>query len=149
MSYKFYLKRLTANELGYRNGKLSNGQMFFISKQAATFFPTLKNSILNDSIYIMINVEYCKSPIFVKYVFHNDKYNRINGTRDEYRIYLNRELAPNDFYYRPNDIIVFEKLEKGKYNLYKFREDNYSYNKLNDLINISKLRGLHALTNEI
>ena len=32
MSYKYYLKKLTGNELGYRSGKLTTGQMFYISK---------------------------------------------------------------------------------------------------------------------
>ena len=28
---------------------------------------------------------------------HNDKHNKINGSRDEFRIYLNRSFAPNNF----------------------------------------------------
>ena len=50
MSYRFYLKKLTTNELGYRKGKLVTGQMFFISKYAAGFFPPLSKEINNEPL---------------------------------------------------------------------------------------------------
>ena len=109
MSYKYYLKKLTSNELGYRKGKLTNGQMFYISKQAADFFPPLSKEVNNDSAMLEFNVEYKEDPIFLNLVYHNDKFNREDGTRDEYRIYLNREIAPDDFFFRPGDIIVIER----------------------------------------
>lgn len=98
MSYKYYLKKLTSNELGYRKGKLTNGQMFYISKQAVEFFPPLRTEINNDTAVLEFNVEYKKEPIYLNIVYHNDKFNREDGTRDEYRIYLNREIAPDDFF---------------------------------------------------
>ena len=142
---KFYLKKLTANELGYRNGKLSNGQMFYISKQAEDFFPSLSTDINNDAVVIELLVEYQSEPVYLNLVYHNDKFNRKDGTRDEYRIYLNREIAPDDNFFRPDDIIVFERLDEHKYNLRKFREGNAEYNKMNDLIKNSSTRGQHAL----
>jgi len=125
MSYKYYLKKLTSNELGYRNGKLSNGQMFYISKQATQFFPPLSSEI------------------------NNDKFNREGGTRDEYRIYLNREIAPDDFFYKPDDIIVMERKDENKYVLEKFRPSNKEYDKLDAIISESKMRGKHALINRL
>ena len=98
MSYKYYLKKLTSNELGYRKGKLTTGQMFYISKQAAVFFPPLSSEINNDTVDIVFKVDYKQEPIFLSLVYHNDKYNRVDGTRDEYRIYLNRDIAPNDVF---------------------------------------------------
>jgi hypothetical protein len=144
-----YLKKLTANELGYRNGNLSNGQMFYISKQAKDFFPPLSTEINNDSVILEVNVEYRSEPVCLNLVYHNDKFNREDGTRDEYRIYLNREIAPDEFFFRPDDIIVFERLDKHNYNLKKFREGNSEYNKLNEIIKNSSTRGQHALINKI
>jgi len=149
MEYKYYLKKLTYNELGYRKGKLANGQMFYISKQATSFFPPLTTIINNDSVVLEFNVEYKKDPIYLNLVYHNDKFNRENGTRDEYRIYLNREIAPDDFFFRPGDIIVIERKDEHKYVLEKFRDGNKSYDKLHAIIAQSKMRGQHALTDKI
>lgn len=143
---KYYIKKLTENELGYRKGKLTNGQMFYISKQASVFFPPLSRNINNDSVQIEINVEYRSNPVYVNLIYHNDKYNREKGTRDEYRIYLNRELAPDDFYFRPEDIILFERIGDKMYILKRFREGNTEYEQLNKIIEKSKMRGRHAIT---
>jgi hypothetical protein len=149
MSYRYYLKKLTSNELGYRKGKLSNGQMFYISKQAADFFPLLSSKINNDSVVIEVNVEYRTESVSLVLVYHNDKFNREDGTRDEYRIYLNRDIAPDDFFFRPGDIILFEKKDKNQYFLSKFREGNPEYEKMDELIKCSPTRGQHAFTNDI
>lgn len=145
MEFKYYLKRLTFNELGYRKGKLKNGQMFYISKQAACFFPQLSTKINNDTVILEIKVDYLESPVHLNFVYHNDKFNREFGTRDEYRIYLNRELAPDDFFFRPNDIIVFERVDESSYNLKKIREGNSQYEKLSEIIQKNEVRGQHAL----
>ena len=149
MSYKYYLKKLTSNELGYRKGKLTNGQMFYVSKQAVDFFPPLNKEINNDSAMLEFNVEYKEDPIYLNLVYHNDKYNREDGTRDEYRIYLNREIAPDDFFFRPGDIIVIERKDEHKYILEKFREGHEKYVNLDDIITESRMRGQHALSNKL
>jgi hypothetical protein len=149
MSFRYYLKKLTSNELGYRKGKLNNGQMFYISKQAAVFFPTLSTEINNDTVELEFNVEYKEDSVYLNLVYHNDKFNREEGTRDEYRIYLNREIAPDDFFFRPGDIIVIERINEHQYVLEKFRDGNSKYNELAIIIAESKMRGQHALTDNI
>ncbi len=149
MSYKYYVKKLTHNELGYRNNKLVTGQIFYISKQAVSFFPKLSTSINNDSINLQLNVDYRDHPIFVNMVYHNDKYNRTDGTRDEFRIYLNRDVAPDDFFFRPNDIVIFEQISENHYSLKKFREGDFEFESLDELIKTSKIKGLHALTDNL
>jgi hypothetical protein len=149
MDYKYYIKKLTYNELGYRKGKLTNGQMFYISKQATSFFPPLTTIINNDSVVLEFNVDYKKDPIYLNLVYHNDKFNRENGTRDEYRIYLNREIAPDDFFFRPNDIILIEKKDNFKYFLQRVREGNSNYALLDSIIKKCKTRGRHALINRV
>lgn len=149
MNYKYYLKKLTSNELGYRKGKLTNGQMFYISKQATDFFPPLSTVINNDSVVLEFNVEYKVDPIYLNLVYHNDKFNREDGTRDEYRIYLNREIAPDDFFFRPGDIVVIERKDEYKYVLQRFRKGSQKYDKLEAVINESKMRGQHALKSKL
>ena len=149
MIYKYYLKKLTSNELGYRKGKLTNGQMFYISKQASDFFPPLSTEINNDTAVLEFNVEYKEVPVYLNLVYHNDKFNREDGTRDEYRIYLNREIAPDDFFFRPGDIILLERKDEYKYVLEKFRKGNVNYDKLDSIITESKIRGQHALRNKL
>jgi hypothetical protein len=145
MINKYYLKKLTSNELGYRNDKLKTGQIFYISKQAVDFFPPLSPKINNDNVLIQVSVEYRETPIYVNLVFHNDKFNREDGTRDEYRIYLNRDIAPNDYFFRPGDIVVFCRVSESNYTMKKYREGDFEYDSFNDKISNSKLRGSHAL----
>jgi len=149
MLFNYYLKRLTKNELGYRNNKLVTGQFLYISKEASLFFPTLSQSIHNDHKHIELLVDYKEHPIFVNYIYHNDKFNRPGGTRDEFRIYLNRDVAPDDFFFRPNDIVIFEKISENYYSLKKFREGDFGFESLDEYIKSSKLRGAHALTDDL
>jgi len=146
----FYLKILTSNELGYRNGILKTGQHFYISKEAKEFFPSLSSTIPNDFKLISIKVEYSSHIVDVKYVYHNDKYSRKEGTRDEYRIYVNREISPDDYYFRPNDILIIEKKENDNiYYLTSLRPNNSLYSKYFDLIKNNALRGNHALVESL
>jgi hypothetical protein len=144
-NFRYYLKKLTSNELGYRNNRLVTGQIFYISKQAVSFFPILNPKIHNDSINIEVKVEYKETPIFVNLVFHNDKYSRSEGTRDEYRIYLNRDIAPDDFFFRPNDIIIFEREALNKYVLTLVKPSDTKYVYFENLIKENSVRGSHAL----
>lgn len=147
--FKYYLKKLTSNELGYRNNRLVTGQIFYISKQAVSFFPSLNPKVHNDSTNIEVKVEYRTSPIFVNLVFHNDKYSRSEGTRDEYRIYLNRDVAPDDFFFRPNDIIIFERNDNNKYTLTLIKPSDTKYLHFENLIKENFVRGSHALTESL
>ncbi len=147
--FRYYLKKLTTNELGYRNGKLSTGQMFYISKQATCFFPPLSKTINNDFVILEFRVGYNEYPVFARLVYHNDKYNREEGTRDEYRIYLNRDLAPDDFWFRPDDIIVFDRIGEQTYILNRYRSTDSEYFRLHKIIEASNMRGLHALSDTL
>ena len=140
-----YIKKLGQQELGYRNGEQTTGGYFYVSKAATSFFPQLDKHILNDSTSIEIEVNYRKDAIFLNLVYHNDKYNNHLGTRDEYRIYLNRAVAPDDFFFKPNDIVVFDKVGEKKYQLEKFCLGDSEYDKLNQIVIQSKIKGFHAL----
>ncbi len=148
MKYKRYVKKLTPQELGYRNGRLRTGQYFYISKFAVgTFFERLDKYILNDKRLLTFN-DLLRDGEVIKatYVFHNDKYALENGTRDEYRIYLNRNLAKHELHFQPNDIIVFEMLDDSSINLLHYNESSKNYTDLLKEIENSKTRGNHALS---
>lgn len=145
MEYKEYIKKLGPQELGYRRGVQSTGGYFYISKQTLTFFPELSKNTHNDFIELEFSVEYRDLPFYLKFVYHNDKYNKPFGTRDEYRIYLTRDIAPDDFFFKPNDIIVIKRLEYNKYFLQKYREGAMMYDKLSLLISTNKRKGSYIL----
>ena len=145
MNYRFYLKKLTTNELGYRKGKLVTGQMFFISKYAAGFFPPLSKEINNDCINLRIRMAETENLAYLNLVYHNDKHNVHGGTRDEYRIYLNNDIAPHPHFFQPEDIVTFERTETDLYYLSITKPRSENYKNLDSIITKSCLRGNHAL----
>jgi hypothetical protein len=149
MPHRYYLKKLTTNELGYRKGRLTTGQMFYVSKQAIDFFPPLSAEVNNDSVLLEFVVDYRDHPVFLNLVYHNDKYNRQDGTRDEYRIYLSRDIAPDDFFFRPDDIVLMERLVEARYALRRFRSGHADYDVLELLIANAGMRGRHALVDQL
>lgn len=146
-AYDVYLKQLTPQELGYRNGKLSTGAYFYISKDAiGSFFPILDKLICNDSLELkLINCDLYLEEMTTSFVYHNDKHAKENGTRDEYRIYLNRAVAPHDMYIRPNDIIILKKILNNTYIFKLLKPEEQLFEFFSQLIEDSKCRGKHAL----
>lgn len=45
--------------------------------------------------------------IYCNFIYHNDKYNVIGGTRNEYRIYCNNALEENKLLFQEDDILIF------------------------------------------
>jgi hypothetical protein len=142
-----YMKKLTPQELGYRKGYLHTGQYFYITKSAVgVIFEELSREILNDSRQLTFNDPLeLGNVIHATYVFHNDKFCRDDGTRNEYRIYLNREIAKHDLHFEPEDIVVFIKLPNDSFELEHFKPRNRFYGVLREYILNSPLRGNHAL----
>src|SRR5690606_18330931 len=71
------------------------------------------------------------------------------GSRDEFRLYLNKDLDPHKNYFCVGDIVVFERIETGTpipvYFLYKFIPTDDFYNELTKKIEASPIKGTHAL----
>ena len=98
---KYYIRRLGANELGYRKGTQKVGQFFFISKKCnGTFFPKLSKDIKNDHTEINVFDINRNQTSTLNLHYHNDKHNTSEGTRDEFRLYLQRSFAPNNFWFK-------------------------------------------------
>lgn len=145
--YDVYVKKLTTQELGYRKGRLMTGGYFYISKSAiGTFFKELDKYILNDFLKLDFNdpLEPCNI-IQATYVYHNDKYARENGTRNEYRIYHNRDIAKHELHFQPFEIVVFIKESDDNIRIEHFTPRDKKYKILIKTIEKSNLRGNHAL----
>lgn len=150
----FYLKKLGSNELGSPklDGSVSRGRFIYVTKAYESFFPYLSTTITNDNILIPVIPPFSNEKIYTTFVYHNDKYNTPEGSRDEFRLYLNKDLDPNRNYFKVNDIIVFERIETGTpvpvYILYKFDSSDNLYSDLLAKIEESPIKGGHALSND-
>ena len=80
-----------------------------------------------------------------KFLDDNDKYNREKGTRDEYRIYHNRDIAKHELHFQPYEIVVFIRVGDENYRIEHFNPKNKAYKILFEIISKSSLRGNHAL----
>lgn len=142
-----YIKKLTTQELGYRRGRLMTGGYFYISKSAVgTFFKELDKYVLNDFLKLDFNDPLEPDNIIqASYVYHNDKYARENGTRNEYRIYHNRDIAKHELHFQPFEIVVFIKESDDNFRIEHFTPRDKKYKILLETIEKSKIRGNHAL----
>ena len=149
---QYYIKKLGFQELGSPkpDGSVSRGRYIYISKQFVDFFPHLSRTVTNDAVVIPIAPFFNNSKVYSWYVYHNDKLNRPDGTRNEYRIYLNKAIDPNRLY-QPDDIVVFERVIVEDdylmpvYFMYRFEQTNEHYSELESLVSASKSKGGHAL----
>ncbi|HMZ60078.1 MAG TPA: HNH endonuclease [Leptospiraceae bacterium] len=150
---KYYIKKLATQELGYRNGVPGGGGRYiYVSKKCADFFPHLSVTQLNDTVLIPVIPPFANTKVYTSFVYHNDKHILPDGSRDEYRLYLNKAIDPERKFYLPGDIIVFQKTEreeKGEmipnYFLYRFEEGSANYKILDELVEASGIKGGHAL----
>jgi hypothetical protein len=147
---RYYLKKLGRQELGVKpDGGIARGRYIYVSKACELFFPHLSRTVTNDNVLIPLIPPFSDDKIYSAYVYHNDKYTVPGGSRDEYRLYLNRALDPDRKYYQPDDIIVFEKVETEgvipQYILYLYRPGEQHYEDLGKLIGLSPIKGGHAL----
>jgi len=147
VKYTKYIKKLTPQELGYRKGRLTTGGYFYISKSAVgNFFEVLDKSIHNDSRNLIFSDPLKKGhTIEASYVYHNDLYALENGTRNEYRIYLNRDLAKHELHFQPDDIVVFKREVDGHLTISHYKLGDEKYEELLEVINTNFTRGNHAL----
>jgi len=144
-----YLKKLTTQELGYRRGRLMTGGYFYISKSAVgSFFKELSKNVLNDFLRLDFNDPLEPGNVIqASYVYHNDKYSKDNGTRNEYRIYHNRDIAKHELHFQPFEIVVFIKESENNFRIEHFNPRDKEYQTLQETILNSKIRGNHALLN--
>ena len=109
METKYYMKKLSGNDLGYRPndplGQPSNSQYILLHKWAfGDFFPNLIEKSTNFDFVIYHKSEIMQIPI---------KFSpNVNS------LALKRKYADTGIF-EPNDIMVFEKLSEGKFSITK------------------------------
>jgi hypothetical protein len=153
----YYLKKCGSQELGsVINDKPQRGRYLFTSKNDAVLemFPPLSSVALNDSAILPIIPLYSGKKVYCNFVYHNDKLtdNKPNG-RNEYRIYLNRELEENKLLFKADDIVVmrkdnieFEEETETVYFLDLLQDPNVKlYNELDNIIGESGIKGGYGL----
>lgn len=113
---KYYLKKCGFQELGsVENGKAKRGRYLLTSMNTDVLemFPPLSETQLNDSAILPIIPLYSGKKVYCNYVYHNDKFNGSTAAhpRNEYRIYLNKELEEHQLYFSEQDIIIIRAAE--------------------------------------
>lgn len=138
-----YLRKLNAQELGYRSGRPGGaGRYFLVSKSAVGFFPPLSEIIVNDKVILDVIPPFSDDVVLTSYVYHNDSV-AADGTRNEYRLYLNtgNDLGRN--YFMPDDIVVIVKILNTEnnftYKLIRYTSSDREYKKLDSLMNAAPL----------
>lgn len=108
---RYYLKKCGFQELGsVKNGKPQRGRYLLtsMSKEILGMFPPLSEAQLNDSALLPVIPLYLGKKVYCNYVYHNDKFHGSTAVhpRNEYRIYLNKELEEQQLLFSENDIVV-------------------------------------------
>ncbi|MEI6310971.1 MAG: hypothetical protein WCP57_01805 [Bacteroidota bacterium] len=149
--FDIYIKKLTTQELGYRKGRLMTGGYFYISKSAiGSFFKELDKYKLNDFLRLEFNDPLEQGNIIqASFVYHNDKYSRSNGTRNEYRIYHNRDVATHSLHFQPFEIVIFIKEAENTFRIEHYTPLHKNYKILEEIIKDSKIKGDHALLTKV
>ena len=75
------------------------------------------------------------------------KYSKENGTRNEYRIYHNRDIAKHELHFQPFEIVTFIIGGDNNFRIEHFTPRDNNYHILLETIGKSKIRGNHALLN--
>jgi hypothetical protein len=148
----YYIKKLQFQELGSPkpDGTVSRGRYMLISKNNDGFFPPLSVTELNDAILLPIIPPDSYEKVYCTYVYHNDKFHGSSAKqpRDEFRLYLNTKIDPERAFFKPDDIIVFEKLQTedltNLYKMHRFNSTSEHYLLLDRIIENSEQRGGHA-----
>ena len=115
---RYYLKRCGHQELGSigADGRPQRGRYLLTSMHTLDFFPPLSAAQLNDSALLPIIPLYSGKKVYCSYVYHNDKFHGSTAAhpRNEYRIYLNKQLENDKFLFETDDIVIIrsEELEE-------------------------------------
>lgn len=116
VNMRYYLKKCGLQELGsVKNGKAQRGRYLLtsMSKEVLGMFPPLSEAQLNDSALLPVIPLYSGKKVYCNYVYHNDKFHGSTAAhpRNEYRIYLNKELEEQQLLFSENDIIIMRAQE--------------------------------------
>lgn len=135
----YFARKLLAQQLGYRNGRIGAGPYMYVTKHCKGYFPALSKTILNDRCMITINGVKCE------FIYYNSKHATSNPKekRDEYRIYLT-DLG-GKFVFAPQDIVILQKIGPSSYNMNVIKPTDPQYSSESRNIKRYSKRGDAAL----
>ena len=118
---KYLLKKCCHQELGSMKSskRPSRGQYLLVSKseEALSLFPPLSTTRQNDFRLVPIYPLYVNDKVYCRFVYHNDKYHAstAKNPRNEYRLYLNREVQGGTLKFSEGGIIVVRMVDETDY----------------------------------
>lgn len=123
----YFIKQLGHQEMGSRDTKNSTpkrGRYILVGKKYLDIFPHLSEKNLNDIAIICLKPLFGnKRKVYSSFIYHNSKYaNDQNNGRDEYRIYVGKELDNFEFF---DDDLIIMRLDKAS--LSSQEQSNYEY----------------------
>lgn len=155
---RYYLKKCGFQELGsVKDGRVQRGRYLLtsMSKEVLSMFPPLSETQLNDSAILPIIPLYSGKKVYCNYVYHNDKFHGSTAAhpRNEYRIYLNKELEEHKLLFSTNDIIIIrtaniteeDETQTVYYLDYIKNNGTALYDKLNRVIESYPINGGYGL----
>ncbi len=147
---KYLLKRCGHQELGSMDSSMrpQRGQYLLMAmrKEVLSFFPPLSTTQQNDYRIVPFVPLYTHSKVYCRFVYHNDKFHGSVAAhpRNEYRLYLNKELQGGKLKYYEGGIVVFRMVdetdfEKGMFLDYASPQDGTLYKTYNGVLASCKL----------
>ncbi len=149
---RYLLKRCGHQELGSMGSskRPQRGQYLLMAMkdEVLSFFPPLSKTQQNDYRLVPIYPLYLRSKVYCRFVYHNDKYHGSAAVhpRNEYRLYLNRELQGGELRFAENGIIVIRavdetEFEKGLFLDYVSPVEKKRYSRYNKYLNANAISG--------
>lgn len=149
---KYLLKRCGHQELGSMDSSMQpqRGQYLLMAmrNEVLSFFPPLSKTQQNDYRLVPFFPLYTNSKVYCRFVYHNDKFHGSTAAhpRNEYRLYLNKELQGGKFKYFEGGIIVLRMVDesdfdKGLYLDYASPQDGTLYKEYNSILHANRLDG--------
>ena len=147
---KFYIRKLNAQELGYREGRIREaGRYILVSKRLQKeigFFPRFPKDKIEPSTAVGCINSVNNILVYCEYVWHNGSAHR----GKDLRLYLNEDIDPLNTFFNVNDYVVFFKFEndgENLFRLYRFNPADREYKSLEDITKEASIPSHHWVNN--
>lgn len=118
---KYLLKRCGHQELGSMNASLKpqRGQYLLMAmkEEVLSFFPPLSQTQQNDFRLVSVCPLYTNNKVYCRFVYHNDRFHGSTAAhpRNEYRLYLNREVQGGQLRFFEGGIVVMRLIQEADF----------------------------------
>ncbi len=153
--FRYYLKKCGHQELGSvgEDGRPHRGRYLLTSMdpRVQSFFPHLSQTQRNDFVPLPCIPLSQGKQVYCNYVYHNDRFHGSEAAhpRNEFRLYLCKELEGNGIRFKTGDIIIFRKEDEQNNESPLLMEhvptSAPQYQELDKIIQTSDIRGNYAI----